>query len=467
MKMQKIVKRPQALLVGFVPMAQNSLKRIDSSLNSWLYRIVAFVGLAAVFLSLKKSWFTVPLASNGFSGGAVADAHPACTPWFQALLFILAVFFVVSWIRKREWSVASTCLACLICFLPLVYPYFVMVRSPLIAAEATWLQMQHDNLTWLGGDVYANAEFGSMGWRSKTYLVDAPRQLAVINLPSWSPWEFGFHRLNDLIQWLGFSNAFCQFTDRGWGLAIFGGVMLLLASFQRKGYLVLQRIGVASVFFVMAASGMALVAWSFPFQASRQIRLASVCCSEGDYESSLLHLNQAVELLPVLGQDTYYVAQRGILEQRLFRDSQYAALQRAYGLERDAQYDQAYAILERLVESPNPAIKRESLRGVLRYAIQDYNCARFELSSQRFMKVLEHHPCDVKTIYLMQLQGIRESRLDQVKRMRDRMYEATGYLNFGTRKVLRAAAQQHVATAVGLSDNANAIWMAQSEAKDP
>jgi phage gp36-like protein len=147
--------------------------------------------------------------------------------------------------------------------------------------------------------------------------------------------------------------------------------------------------------------------------------------------------------------------------------SDFARLRTANSLEADARYDQAFAILSQLVDSSENAVRREALRGALRFAIQDYNCARFELSRERFSLVLRHNPCDVKLIYLLQLQGIREGRGDSVDEMRDWMYEACKHLNFGTTKVLRAVSQQHSATAVGLTNDAVAIWAAQERAKRP
>jgi hypothetical protein len=446
-----------------------SLLNIANSLNRLLFLGLAWAGFAALAISVRKSWFSVPVAPS--QGASVAtdmiDLAPACTVWLQAAMATGAVCIAASWLWKRQWTLLSTILSSLICLVPLSYPYFVMVRSPQVSADAAWLQLQHHNLTWLGGDIYANAEFGSKGWKSKTYLVDAPRQLAVINLPSWSPWELGLDRCEDLLLWLGYSNAFCQFVGPGWAMAILGSVMLFLASLQRNGELVFHRAGVALALFTAAAMFAAIVGWSLPFQASRHIGTAAKLCSEQRYAESLQSLDRAVQLLPVLGQDTYYVAQRGVLDERLGINSEYAALQRANSLEADARYDQAFSILQPLVESADAAVQRESLRGVLRFAIQDYNCARFELSSRRFGLVLRHQPCNVKLIYMIQLQAIRESRPESVFAMRDWMYEACTKLNFGTTKILRAVVQQHSVIATGMSDDAVAIWAAQEKAKRP
>ena len=439
------------------------------SLNRLLFAGITLAGLGASVLCLRKSWFEVPVASidGARSPNDIVNHIPACTIWFQATMAVLLILLVATWVHRRRWTLLSTFIATAMCVVPLTFPYFVMVRSPAISAEASWLQSQHDNLTWLGGDIYAAAEYGSRGWKSKSYLIDPPKQLAVMELPSWSPSEVGLHRCGDLMSWLGYTNTFCQFVGRGWAMAIVGAVMLFLATLQRDGKLVFDRIGFSLAIFTASAVVAALVGWAFPFKASRQIRLAAIHCSRGDDATALKHLQRAIELVPVLSQDTYYVAQRGVLDQNLGVESDYALLRDAIALESASKFEQAYRSLLPLIDSNVPAVRREALRGVIRFAIQDYNSGRFELSRKRFSLVLCRQPCDVKLIYMIQLQAIRESRHDVVCEMRDWMYSVCEHLNFGTVKILRAVAQQHVAVSAGLEGDAMAIWLAQREAKRP
>jgi hypothetical protein len=438
-------------------------------LNCLLYRGSTLAGFLALFMAVRKPWFSVPIAPpKGASAvGEIVDSVPGCTVWFQAIMAMGALWFAASWLMNRQWTIISTLIASFLCLIPLSYPYFVMVRSPENSADAAWLQAQHDNLTWLGGDIYVNAEYANMGWKSKAYLIDIPKQLSVIDLPSWSPWEIGVHRCEDLMQWLGYSNAFCQFMGQGWAMAIVGGVFLFLASLQSQGKLIFHRASVALLLFSTVAVFAAIVGWSLPFQAAREIREAAELCSQQQYSESQKHLDRAVAWLPVLGQDTYYVAQRGILDREQGIESDFATLQKAIALEKGARYDQAFSLIEPLVESEFAAVRREALRGIMRFAIQDYNCARFELSRERFELVLRHQPCNVKLIYVLQLQGIREARVDSVNLMRDRMIETSSRLNFGTKTVLRAASQQNAAIAAGLQGDPDTIWAALEKAKRP
>lgn len=444
------------------------LKRFGS-LNQLLFLLMTLAGFAAIAIGTQQPWFSVPIAppqgADSFSD--VISSTPGCTIFFKAALAVGVILLIASWLWKRQWTQLGSSIACLMILLPLAYPYFVVVRSPHVSADAAWLQMQHDNLTWLGGDIYLNAEMGGKGWRSKSYIVDAPRQLSVVTIPSWSPWEMGLHRTEDLVLWLGFSNAFCQFVGRGWSIAIIGSFLLFLASLQQERELNYRRAGGAIALFTFVAFVAAIVGWSRPFMASQEINLAAELSSQQNYHEAKAHLDRAVSILPVLGQDTFYISQRGVLDSRLGIESEYALLQKARSLESDGRFDRAMTILESIADSNDPAIRREANRGVLRFAIQDFNCARFELSADRFNFVLKRNPCDVKLIYLLQLQAVRESRVERVGEMRDWMYAASDKFNFGTKKILRAVAQQNMATATGLTNDPDEIWAAQSRAKKP
>lgn len=440
-----------------------------TSLNRLLFIGIGILGFGALVQSTRKNWFEVPQAPlNGAdSPFDMIAVTPDCMPVFQAMMGIGLISLAASWAWRRQWTILSTVIASALCLVPLAFPYFVMLRSPVVSAEAAWLQLQHDNLLWLGGDIYNNAEYSHRGWKSKAYLIDLPQQLAVVKLPSWSPWEIGLDRCGDLLLWLGYSNAFCNFVGRGWAMAIIGSQLLLLSTLQRKSEFQFPHAGVAIAIFTGGFIISALVGWSLPFRASNHIRRSSELCSQRDFRASIDELDKAVALLPVLGQDTYYVAQRGVLERALGLETDYTRLGEAIDLESDARYDQAFARIVRLIESEDPAIRRESLRAVMRFAIQDYNCARFETSGDRFRIVLRQQPCNLKLIYLMQLQGIRESRPDMVYAMRDWMYEASSKMAFGTKTIVRAAANQHAVLAAGMEGDAPAISAAQDKAKRP
>lgn len=442
--------------------SDSTLGRFLQHCIAWIQRQISFnqialngaslAGLGAIAVSLKYTWFEVPLAPpHGASDTSdIVMVSPACTAWFQASMLVGVLCILGSWLYRFTWNGCSTFFAALLCIVPLTFPYFVMMRSPIISAEAAWLQLQHDNLIWLGGDIYNNAEFASRGWKAKSYLIDLPQNLSVVELPSWSAWELGLDRGEDLILWLGYSNAFCNFASRGWFMAVLGSAILFVCTLQTRGRFMFARAGAALALFSFVALTVVIIGWSLPFRASVHVERAAALCSRNQPNESLSELNQAVALLPTLSQDTFYVAQRGVLEAEIGLTTEYTELRQAIQLEASGKYDQAFNQLESLIDSNEPAVRREALRAIMRFAIQDYNCARFQLSAERFHTVLRLQPCNLKLLYLLQLQAIREGRSEIVLDFRDRLYDATNRMRFGTKKIVRAAANQHAVIAVGM-----------------
>jgi tetratricopeptide (TPR) repeat protein len=458
-KLARCVARAWSVVQRFGPWSLNRLMALG----------VAFVGFASLLLSSRMDWFYVPLAPQhgAMSADEVVRVVPQVTAFFQGTMLIGTMILAASFILARRWHWSSTMIATWLCFAGLIYPYFVMMRSPIESAEAAWLQSQVDALLWLGGDIHNNAEFAQSGWKSKVYLIDPARQLSVVPLPSWSPWEIGLNRASDLLLWLGYSNAFCQFVRRGWTFAMLGSSLLLIASLKSGDELVFRRAGGALVLFTILCGCAILGAWSLPFAASRHVRVASEMMSVHRYRESHDQLQKAVAWLPALAEDTHYVAQRGVLEDKLGLATPYVQLRRASSLESLGRYDQAYDLFEPLMESDVPAVRREALRAIMRFAVHDYNSGRFELARSRFDKTLRQQPCNVKLIYFRQIVGIRESRVDEVERMRDWMYEATNHFGFDTKKILRAAAQQHCTVTAAMTRDADRMWAALEKAKRP
>ena len=350
-------------------------------------------------------------------------------------------------------------------YVALIFPYFATMRSPELAADAAWLQMQHDNLTWLGGDIYSEAEAGMDAWKSKVYWVDPPRQVVVVPIPSWSIFDAGLDKADDVLAWTGYSNVFCQFARPGWYCAVIGALLLLLSSLLRSDGLDLRKTGFAVSFLAILLVLSIALALKGPFSAKSHLQNAFIAMSQGNYETSLEELNRCTELMPVLSQDSNYISQRGIIETQLGIKSDYSKLNKAKELESSGRYDQAYDFWFQLNESNSTAIRREALRAVLRFAVQDYNCNRIELARERLKYVLYRQPGNLKVVYYLQVIGVREQNSAEVYRMCDWMQHVTGFLNFGTTKVLNAASQQNAKLAAALDRDPVETWIRSIEVK--
>ena len=439
--------------------------RLVPSVKTLLHTAIVVSGVALVIASLCKNWFDIPTAAplaNSFDD--IVRQRPGCQIWFQAIVAIgTLLLFLANVLIKRR--LAATLIACTLLFVSLTFPYFVMLRSPELAADASWLQMQHDNLTWLGGDIYSEAAAGPSSWKAKVYWVDPPRQVSVAPIPDWSLFDIGLDKTEDGLVWLGYSNTFCQFARTGWFCAVTGLFLLALSTvltpastnFQNAGYGVALLGTLVFVFSVFALSG--------PFRANQHLESAAKEAGLRHYERSLEELENCVALFPVLSQDSNYISQRGLLESRLGLKSDYARLHQARDLESSGRYDQSFGIWNSLCKSEVAALRREALRAVLRFAVQDYNCNRVELARQRLQFVLSHQPGNVKVIHYLQIISIREENTHHAYQMCDWMHEVTEHLNFSTTKVLKYASQQNAKLAAAVTGDQGETWNRTVEAR--
>ena len=124
----------------------NILFKTIGSLNQLLFLLLTLAGFAAVALGIFQPWFSVPIAPpEGVSTFSdIFSSVPGCTVFFKAALAVGVISLAASWLWKRQWTALGSSIACLMILLPLAYPYFVIVRSPHVSADAAWLQMQHD-----------------------------------------------------------------------------------------------------------------------------------------------------------------------------------------------------------------------------------------------------------------------------------------------------------------------------------
>ncbi len=455
--------------VGLVPAGRDDNlaggKWYCFSATKLLQLTIAVSGALLVTGSLVQNWFDIPTASQpAQSLDDIVRQTPNCQIWFQAIIAIgTLILFAFFFFGKQR--LVSTLVACGLLFVTLTFPYFVMLKSPVLAADACWLQMQHDNLTWLGGDIYAEAETGMYAWKAKVYWVDPPRQVSVAPVPDWSVFEMGLDKTEDILIWLGYSNTFCQFVRTGWFCSVLGAFLLALATVITSRSANLEQAGYGIAFLCTLIFVCSAIALSGPFRARPHLKAAAFQSSMGNHEHSLQELDRCVKLFPVLAQDSYYISQRALLEFKSGYQSEFARLHQARSLESSGRYDQSFEHWNELCQSNVSALRREALRAVLRFAVQDFNCNRIELARQRLQFVLSHQPGNVKVIHYLQIISIREKNPQLAFQMCDWMHEVTEHLNFNTTKVLKSASHQNAKLVAAITDDEWETWNRIVEAR--
>ena len=380
-----------------------------------LVRGMAIAGLALLLLAAILDWFTVPIDFEVTRAGITRCIH--ARPWV-ALPYRLACLVAAALIargyltgRRRPGRVvvASASLLGALAY----FPSLVMTYDPPVAAQASWLHMQHENLVWAGGDLASNQEYARLSWRDRVYVTDNPRQVSIFKMPfqGSAAWQLG--QLQGLTEALGYSNQFCQFVRPGWFAAMAGACFVLLAECIAGGRLHPDR-AVLALRAASAAALAGLVVAAVPLTAAiRTLALSRESAVRGDYAAAEVLLRRAARILPALGEDTYYLAQLGLLHWRLDRrDSPPGRFFRANLLERAGRDAQALEIYRDLLSAVprGGVVHREACRAVLRAGINALNAGRTDHAIALLQAVLAREPCNIKANFTLQLAYLRTSQ---------------------------------------------------------
>jgi tetratricopeptide (TPR) repeat protein len=430
--------------------------------------VTAFGGLILLTASAFVPWTQVPMASP-VKPYAMVLAEPSITIYYKlGCQIIVMIAFLVLDRRVSRGHAVATVAACWLVAL-LMYPYFVTVWEPRLSAEAAWLELQHENLTWTGGDIGTGSEFTSAPLKSPIYPVDPPNRFAVFNLPHSYPSEFEMGKLSDLSDWFGFTEAFCQFSRIGWFLALFGTLGVLGASCIAE-HSERRRIGYAIrvVFFVGGSA--AAIAWSLAFRAGWHVRSAETAVRQGQFEEALKQLDDAESALPVLRHDTYLIAQRGCLYNLTGQSDRLEAhLYRATMHEREGRLPEAnqlYRTVLRDAPADDPC-RREACRAVLRDAIHALNSGSIEPAIEQLREVLAVEPANIKAIYVLQLACVRSGRTNEMHRLVDQLEFVYGCFQHPLKDTVRCASYHNGFVSALEQDDLTAAIEARRKSQSP
>jgi hypothetical protein len=437
--------------------------------------VAGVLGAALLVASVALPWFQVPDASIHDRSVVVAViGRPApASLGFKAVLVLAAIAAVVV-ARRRSWDVDRACrtvaVGCGVLLGVLIFfPHAVMVWCPASAGRANWLHVQHRSLTWFGGDVFGLQETKDRDWKSRVPAADVLDQATALNTPSLDPAPVPFGNLQDLSQWFGYSNAFCQFARIGWGLGIGGCMILVVASLRRRGDL-----DVSLLRSTLAASGITVatgcaLALAPAVLAGIQLDRARAAAVRGEAGLALDRIDLATRLLPILRQSSDVTLERGLLEARLGIPSPEAALYGAKVLQRDGRYEEADSIYGSLVVSDDSgdAVLREAARGLLRRGIRQFNSGEASASIASLEAVLRADPCNVKANYVLQLAYLRAGRFDALRDIAGRMRDTYHFFSDDTKLPILAAMQENLAIADYLNGEPAAALAAWQTLGDP
>jgi hypothetical protein len=411
-------------------------------------RALGFTGVLLLLLAVVRPWFEVPAGFIDTPGGPprCRTSKPWATRPYQLTCLGSAGFVAWHAVRRQTSDRGAICTALLLAAL-LFFPYSIMVWDPVIAARAAWLQMQHENLIWLGGDLFTNLEYSRVSWKDHVDMVDTPRQVCLFKVPTFGPESIQLGMLGVWVESLGYSNRFCQFMRPGWVAAMLGACATLMSECLPDGRLRRRRLlraGWASTGAVVAGCLLSLVPLT---AASFEIWRAREATFRGRPGAAVRHLRRAATALPALREDTYYVAQLGLLQWRMgWSHLPEARLFAANIVERQGMYDQALEVDRDLVVHmpPDSAVHREASRALLRAGIYALNGGRLDRATELLEAVLHDEPCSLKANYALQLAYLRSSRHRDLVRLVDRIVATYQYFQFPTKSVVMSSSNDNL-----------------------
>ncbi|MDP0491404.1 MAG: hypothetical protein Q7Q71_10175 [Verrucomicrobiota bacterium JB023] len=378
---------------------------------------VLLVGFLFMAVALKGDWFTLPTGWEMRDGELQATTRDTpVTKYFKlGLLVSLFIWFLVGvtvfirrdWRQLLGWSFLWS-----MAILPLIwwYPQWVTVQDAETSGDAAWLQQQHDNLTWLGGDVFRAHSERYNEIQLGVNMQDPPIYLAAFSTPMDSLTSLGIEEIPEVIWWFGLNPAFSQFVGRGWFMAWMGaaaigmGAFGLLKGLPDKG----RRKLLKNASFVLAASSAILVISAlFPvLRASSHLRSAKDAALGGRYQVCLDHLASADRWMPALRYDTTLILQRGRIETLLGQSDPCALIYQIWKLENEgygARAKELLADLDRRREELPREWQRELARTWMRVSIDDFNSGRLPQAYGQFERICHEEPVAIQARFHHQL----------------------------------------------------------------
>jgi hypothetical protein len=434
---------------------------------------VGAFGVALLFASATQPWFGVPdAAPNQLANSLAIVAREApVTPAFKVLCLLALGAAAWAAMRLDRPRLATARIFSALLGALLLYPHTVMVWCPATAARAAWLEQQHASLTWGGGDVWTSAEYKKLdGHKDRVYVAEMLDESGVMHTPALSPEAIPFESAHDLLVWFGYSNTFCLFVCGGWGVALAGSILLIVAACRSRHGADRQALWAASRTALLFLSGAFVFCLLPAAVCGAQIERSRQAAERGQIGLSLERLELAAQLLPVIRQNSDFVDEIGLLDARLARQTREATLHRAKMMQRQGRLEQADVLFVSIIgANPNEGdmVRREAVRGLLRRGIEKLNSGEPKAALETLETVARADPCNLKANYALQLASLRAMRLESVDALAARMRTVYRYFHTLTKLPVLGAAQENVALAAYLQGDALAAHLAWKKLADP
>ena len=433
--------------------------------------VVGLVGLGCLFGASWLRWFAVPDGRPGLPLGTSAvfgvEASATYLYKFLCLVVIAAVVFLAVRVAEPRHVVARV--AGILFAALLFFPHIVMIWSPGVSARATWLDLEHVNLTANTGDEWEGSEAKAFDWKANVYASDLLPSTSVIRTPSLHPTLSPFGSLKEMLGWFGYSTAYCNFVCAGWFMALVGALLLLISTARSPRGPDFDALTVWAKTFAMSMGAAIVMSMVPAWLCAWQIDRARAAYERGDFALALDRLESAASIVPAIRANGDFVEQRGLLDTRLGRDTAGAELHRARVLAQTGHFEEAETYLAALAGAPHvgDGVRLEATRQLIRRGIRKLNSGAVGSAIETLEGVLRRDPCDIKASYAIQLAYLRTGDSDAVQSLGLRMRSTYRFFNSIEKLPVLGAVQENVMYAAYLRGDVTATQAAHQLLTDP
>lgn len=390
-------------------------------------RIARISALGLLVVGLVLPWFRVPigLTEKQLSTYTPQFAEPVTTTICKALIAaVLIIVFCFAMRRRRElsrlrWSAPMRFAGCIILALAgIVFPAMTIQRCASISAHAAWLQVQNDSFIRPFGDAFKSQEYEHEPGQPEVQIKEvSPRAFEVFPTPLFNSFsDFNLSRLEEILTWVGFSPAFCQFAYWGWYCVIFGSCLLISLYIREDNGDGNARLAIGLIPGFMLAALLVWIGCLTPIVvAGARLMKAQAAAANGRFSESLRDLDTAEAWLPALAYGSGMLYQRGYLAARLGLDSPERMLLAAMTNDEGGFDDRASTLYLDLLDSNSDPVKKEAFRGALRLALKDFNSGHVDRAGNTLHRLFAVDPTSIKVIYALQMVDLRDHLKSQLE----------------------------------------------------
>ena len=300
----------------------------------------------------------------------------------------------------------------------IIFPAMTIQRCASISARANWLQVQNDSFIRPFGDAFKSQEYEHEPGQPELEVKEiSPMAFEVFPTPLINSFsDFNLSRLEEMLSWVGFSPAFCQFAYWGWYCVLFGSCLLIAIYIREDTGDGKLRLAIRVIPGFMLATLLVWIACLTPIvMAGGALIKAQTAAANGRFSESLRDLDVAQAWAPALAYGSGMLYQRGYFAERLKLDTPERKLVVAMNNEEDGIDDRASSLYMSLLNSESEPVRDEALRGALRLALKDFNSGMVSRAGNTLTRLLAVDPTSIKIIYALQLVDLHDrlkSRLE-------------------------------------------------------